>query len=384
MVYGQVYWQCMASLRLRRGSKKWYACITLPGSKQIQFSTGLTDEAEAMAVAVAAERAARKFSTEPHQLRISLERLADEFVPKGEDDPAEWLEHWATSRTHEVKASTLATYRNTANEAARWLRDAKVTSFSALTPALLTRLRDHWASTSQAITANTKIKHLRIALNTAVIEKRLPDNPAKQVGALKNARTQRREFRPAEIQLLMPTLKGEWRAVFFLGLYTGQRLNDLCELKWCQLDLSGRTITFEAAKTGALVALPLHDSALDALVALPSSDRGDDPVFPRLAGLAKSSRSNEFRSLLAEVGLATKPNPNHKVTSEHGRRGRRTTSALSFHSLRHTATSMLKAAGVSDAIARAIIGHESAAVSRAYTHLDLDTMRQALDKMPKI
>ena len=59
-------------------------------------------------------------------------------------------------------------------------------------------------------------------------------------------------------------------------------------------------------------------------------------------------------------------------------------SELSFHSLRHTATSMLKKAGVSDSIARAIIGHESAAISRLYTHLDMDTMRTALEKMPKI
>ena len=42
------------------------------------------------------------------------------------------------------------------------------------------------------------------------------------------------------------------------------------------------------------------------------------------------------------------------------------------------------AAGVSDAIARAIIGHESAAVFRVYTHLDLATMRQAMQKMPAV
>jgi hypothetical protein len=43
---------------------------------------------------------------------------------------------------------------------------------------------------------------------------------------------------------------------------------------------------------------------------------------------------------------------------------------------------MLKAAGVSDAIARAIIGHESAAVSRSYTHFDMATMRREMARMP--
>jgi integrase len=50
--------------------------------------------------------------------------------------------------------------------------------------------------------------------------------------------------------------------------------------------------------------------------------------------------------------------------------------------LRHTATSLLKRANVSDAVARDIIGHETAAISAAYTHIDLATKRQALDRLP--
>jgi integrase len=67
-----------------------------------------------------------------------------------------------------------------------------------------------------------------------------------------------------------------------------------------------------------------------------------------------------------------------------GRGGRRAPSVLSFHSLRHTATSFLKNAGVSDAVARDIIGHESAAVSANYTHIDQRTKREALEKLPDL
>ena len=45
---------------------------------------------------------------------------------------------------------------------------------------------------------------------------------------------------------------------------------------------------------------------------------------------------------------------------------------------------MLKNAGVSDSVARDIIGHESAAVSANYTHIDPATKRAALDKMPDV
>jgi hypothetical protein len=45
---------------------------------------------------------------------------------------------------------------------------------------------------------------------------------------------------------------------------------------------------------------------------------------------------------------------------------------------------LLKNAGVSDAVARDIIGHESAAISANYTHIDAETKRQAIEKMPNI
>ena len=35
-------------------------------------------------------------------------------------------------------------------------------------------------------------------------------------------------------------------------------------------------------------------------------------------------------------------------------------------------------------VARDIIGHNSAAVSRVYTHIDAETTRKAVDKMPDI
>jgi len=57
---------------------------------------------------------------------------------------------------------------------------------------------------------------------------------------------------------------------------------------------------------------------------------------------------------------------------------------ISFHSLRHTATTLLKSAGVSDAVPREFIGHDSPTVSKHYTHIPTDTRRQAANKLPDI
>ena len=48
------------------------------------------------------------------------------------------------------------------------------------------------------------------------------------------------------------------------------------------------------------------------------------------------------------------------------------------------AKTLLKNAGLSDFIARDIIGHESEASSRNYTHIESETKRRALDSMPNV
>jgi len=72
----------------------------------------------------------------------------------------------------------------------------------------------------------------------------------------------------------------------------------------------------------------------------------------------------------------------HVKTGE-GRSAKRAKSVLSFHSLRHTATSMLKNAGVSDSVTRDIIGHESAAVSQNYSHIDHKTKQENCQTSPE-
>jgi hypothetical protein len=45
---------------------------------------------------------------------------------------------------------------------------------------------------------------------------------------------------------------------------------------------------------------------------------------------------------------------------------------------------LLKRAGASDVVAREIVGHETAAVSRVYSHIDTATLRAAIDKLPDV
>jgi integrase len=93
--------------------------------------------------------------------------------------------------------------------------------------------------------------------------------------------------------------------------------------------------------------------------------------------------SGQFYRVMVAAGLV--PHRSHHTQGQAGgRSGKRTPGELSFHSLRHTATSLMKNAGISSAIVQDIIGHESAAVSAHYTHIDGDAKRSALAALPDL
>jgi integrase len=383
----------MASLRKRPRSKNWFACITLPDGRKRQFSTGTDNHDDALAIAQAAESSTRRHHDRPQALRASLARLIEEFAPTemAAAVPATWIRQWAERRKTEVAAGTAEAYSITAEEVALWFEDRRVRSFEAITEADCRALRDQWREKNSGVTANKKLKHLKLIFNAAVRARLLAANPAEEVPTVTQAKTVRREFSEIEMAKLLKRLDDkdemsrEWRAMVWLGLNTGQRLNDLAVLPARAIDLEAGTVTFHAAKTGALVSLPLLDKTIKVLKALPRPLAPMLPVFPGVSKLARPSRSNAFREILESVHLA-RPMAKWKRPKKgevREKSTKRETSELSFHSLRHTATTWLKSAGVADSIARAIIGHESVAVSRSYTHLDMQTMREAMAKVEK-
>jgi len=144
-------------------------------------------------------------------------------------------------------------------------------------------------------------------------------------------------------------------------------------------------ISLTEEKTQQRHIIPISRALRPHLEKLPSADNPKAPVFPSLTGKRKPWLSGQFHELMANAGIGIVSRADHlKNTDGQGRGGKRNMSRLSFHSLRHTATSLLKNAGVSNAIAQDLIGHDSEAVSRSYTHIDADTRRAALDKMPEV
>jgi integrase len=155
----------------------------------------------------------------------------------------------------------------------------------------------------------------------------------------------------------------------------------LARLTWRAVNLENNQIAFTARKTGPRINLPLMPPLVDYLSELPASDNPNAHIFPNAAKCKHSATlSNQFREILVEAGLV-EPREYDRATAKGRSRER---SEISFHSLRHSAVTMLKAAGVSDFMAMQIVGHESSAISRQYSHLSVDDLRRAMQRLPDV
>jgi integrase len=170
-------------------------------------------------------------------------------------------------------------------------------------------------------------------------------------------------------------------------LYTGQRLGDCARLTWQQVDLFKKTVQFVTRKTGKRLSMHLASPLADYLSALPSTDDPKAFIFPRLAPMAGGTTgplSKAFaEQILIPAGLMAARSKNHASTGK-GREAKRQTNEITFHSLRHSMVTMLKATGASNALAQMIVGHDSSAVSARYTHLSAADTIDSINKLPDV
>jgi integrase len=232
-------------------------------------------------------------------------------------------------------------------------------------------------------------KIIRVAFQQAWRDGLIEENPAAKVKTLRqpDGQRERRAFTVEELRKLLADAQGEWRGLILAGLYGGQRLGDVASLQWESVNLKTATLTLTTQKTSRRQILPIPTPLLHWLKEAESKGTAETKyVFPTAKAWLKGGQrvgtlSNQFQKLMADAGLA--PKRSHTQTKQ-GRNGTREVSELSFHSLRHTLTSLMKSAGVSPAIVQEFVGHDSKAVSQNYTHIDTETLRRAAETLPNI
>jgi integrase len=379
----------MAYLRRVPGSKFWIAGFTLPDGRRTQRSTKMTDRAKAMKVALAFEEASRNRISEAQALRVMGDiveqihgtRLSHKSVNV-------YATEWLARKRGETKETTMATYESAVTGFLEALGDKASIPLHHVSTAMIAEWRDQAASKATARTANNNAKVIRILFQSAWRDGLIPENPAAKLTSLRTAESNRRPFTVKEIKAVLQAANLEWRGMVLAGLYTGQRLRDIAGMTWANVDLERREIRLATSKTGRRQFIPISAPLLRYLEGLPSTDDPHAPIFPSLykhsdTKNGSSRLSQLFFEILVNAGLADARADKWKATGK-GRDGARARAEVSFHCLRHTTTSLLKAAGVAESVARDLIGHDSAHVSQNYTHTSDESRREAIDKLPDI
>jgi integrase len=199
---------------------------------------------------------------------------------------------------------------------------------------------------------------------------------------------ERKPFTFDEVEKLKAAAPSEqWRGMILAAAFTGLRLGDVARLKWDCVDLEKKMITVIPAKTKRKkveVKIPIHPDLLAYLTAAPVADDSPDAfVFPELAQKkieTGNGLSETFNRIMQAAGVDRGKPSREKSESKEKSRGR-VTYERGFHSLRHTFTTWLYAADVSEEDRMLLTGHSTRDAHRIYSHADESILRRAMDKL---
>jgi integrase len=376
----------MASIRKHPKSPFWFACITLPDGRQTQRSTKLTDRKKAQQFAEKLEEAGRGKLVEKQARKIIAEiyQMVNRDTLPG-SNARDFFTKWAENKKRETAESTARRYRDVVRHFIAALGRKADADINDVSRADVIGFRDGLNNRLTASSANHAVKIIRMALKDALVAELVDRNVAVGVKRVKHRGeiNARRPFTIQELKKILHRVKGdEWEGLVLFGIYSGQRLRDLSNLTWQNLDLDSGEFAFASGKTGRRMRIPLAAPLERYIAKLPAGDDPKQPLFPQAFNTKRTGTlSNQFYDILVDAGLVDARN--HRAKG-NGRSSRRTFNEIGFHALRHTATSLMKNAGISPAIVQDIIGHDSPAISAHYTHIDDAAKRKALNAMPDL
>ena len=202
-------------------------------------------------------------------------------------------------------------------------------------------------------------------------------NPVAQIRLPNKATSRdRRLFQGEEERLLSACDEygGDIPYVVRLALATGMRRGELASLVWDNIDLKKRTATLPETKNGERRIVPLSAEAIHILKNLPRRLDGTvfgfvdshsiTTAFIRCLSRARTTYEKECKA------KEEKPDPSFLTD-------------LTFHDLRHEATSRFFELGLDTPYVKKITGHKTYQMLDRYTHLRAEDIAEKLDQLNK-
>jgi integrase len=133
----------------------------------------------------------------------------------------------------------------------------------------------------------------------------------------------------------------ERKAFYKLAWYLGASQSDLAFLEAENVDWDNNVISYKRMKTGTVAIMRLDEDMAEILRDLP----GNGPLFPYLRTVRAGDRATEFKQRCTGLGIK----------------------GVSLHSYRYAWAERAKTAGYPERFAQVNIGHNSRAMTRAYS-----------------
>jgi integrase len=387
--YGICYGFSMASIHKTSTSPYYYAAFYGPDGRRKFRSTKTSDRKSASKICLAWQEAAAK--ARRHELTATqCRRVLGELLAFSSGETLEhysvegWIRSWLAGKKASTAAKTFAKYEQISADFLAFLGSRKGTPLGSISPADVAGFRDHLrAGGRSVVTCNIARSVISIPFSAARRQGIITHNPCEAVDNLRErgdgARFGREAFTPQELSRLVAAASSQWRGLIVLGATSGLRLRDAAGLRWEAVDLERGLLALETAKTGEVVVLPIH-SDFDRWLSVQQRGIGKAHVFPALAGLdthGGRGLSVQFRRIMEAARIT------ERIIAADGKAGR-SRSNKGFHSLRHGFISGLANAGVAAEIRQKLAGHSDSSVHERYTHHELETLRNAVAKLPSL
>jgi integrase len=370
----------------RNRSPFWYACYTTATGRRLKKSTKETSQSKAKIIAEALQRA-EDLAAERTLTEVRTRELLSEVLQRATGEQLavftvrEWFEMFAKQKRKSKSEKTALRHEQMHKEFLAFLGSRADLNIAAITQKDLLDFRDQREAKGLApVTLNLDITVLSAAFNAALKQGHISVNPCAGIEPLKDKATHKKTFTPEQVSALLSAADGDWRGVILVGFYCGMRLNDACNLRWRDIDLISpiKTITYEPRKTGEAVTVAVHPALEDYLLSLPAPDNEDAFVFPSLAQRENvSPLSKAFRKIMQRARIA------QSIIRKRNEKGRSVYSH-SFHSLRHSFSTILANNNVPEAIRMRLTGHTTRDMHQKYTHHDLAVFQTAIGLLPRV
>jgi integrase len=320
-----------------------------------------------------------------------LKRLRRARTPEAaESTVADVLNAYLAERTGNVDVSTWSRY----DVAVRLhlIPSLGKVSLPMLTTTAIAAARDSWGTSASSV--NLAHGCLRAALELAVARGQLTDSPMAGVPRRRKSEPARRYLDIEDARKLIVALKGDRiERMVIVALGVGPRRGEVLGMRWRDLDLKAGTWKTDMQlrwipesdrqpDDGPYALLPPKAGhARGRVVALPAF-----VVDALTAQQAKQDATRAAAKVWAPNDLVFadafgNPTPPGSVSRRFTRLAKRAGIDATFHTLRHSAATIMLAMGVQERVVQSVLGHASGEQTRAYMHVVSTLGEVAADKM---